>query len=124
MMRQNAAYEVTHMVKALTIFVTIALCGAAAAHPLEDVAYEAMTVCIRIDGIETLDQCMATTAPSPDRPAAKAALQKLFKERSNFIQQCDTGRNFGWCQEQADLYIWAGISRDFKWNVQHLDGPR
>jgi hypothetical protein len=27
------------------------------------------------------------------------------------------------CQEQADLYIWAGISRDFSWTVIHLDQP-
>ena len=120
MMRQNAALKVTHMSKALTIFVTL-LAGAAGAHPLEDAAHQAMTLCARMEGVETLDQCMRTTAPSPDRTAAKAALRQVFSERNAYMQQCDTGRNFGWCQEQADLYTLAGIYRDFRWSVVHLD---
>jgi len=111
------------MAKHLTIFVTLAsLVGLARSHPLEDAAHEAMSLCSRIEGIETLEKCMTTTAPSPIRPIAKAAVQKLFKERSVFMRDCDTGRNFGLCQEQADLYVWAGISRDFKWTVEY-QGP-
>jgi hypothetical protein len=108
---------------ALTVLVGC-LSGAAAGHPLEDAAYQAMSLCARVDGVETLDQCGATIAPSPDRPAAKAALQRMFKARIAFMAQCDTGRGtLDRCQEQADLYIWAGISRDFSWTVIHLDQP-
>jgi hypothetical protein len=110
-----------HMV--LTVLV-VCLAPAAAAHPLQDAAYQAMTLCTRMEGIETLDQCGATISPSPDRPAAKAALQRMFKARIAFMAQCDTGRGMlERCQEQADLYVWAGAMRDFKWTVQHLDRP-
>jgi hypothetical protein len=124
-MRQNASEKVTRMTKALTIFVTLGLATCqASAHPLEDAAYQAMTLCARMDGIETLEQCGATVAPSPDRPAAKAALMRMFKARAAFMVACDNGRGtLERCQEQADLYVWAGISRDFKLTVQHLDQP-
>ena len=122
MMRRNAALKVTHMSKALTIFVTLALSGAAAsAHQLEDSAHEAMALCARLDGVETIDQCIGNVAPSPERPAAKAALLRLFKARTAFMRECGAG--LVRCQEQADLYIWAGISRDFRWTVEHLDRP-
>jgi hypothetical protein len=119
MMRQNAALKVTHMSKALTIFVTLALAGAAGAHPLEDAAHQAMALCARVDGVETIDQCMSTTSQSEHRVPARAALQRLFKARSAFMGEC--GGGVVRCQEQADLYIWAGISRDFSWSVVHLD---
>jgi DNA gyrase/topoisomerase IV subunit A len=109
------------MIRGLLLASSLGVVTVAAAHPLEDAAHEAMALCTRLDGVETIDQCMRTTSPSPDRQAAKAALQQLFKERNAFMRQCDAGRNFGWCQEQADLYTLAGIYRDFKWTVQHLD---
>ncbi len=106
---------------ALTVLV-MCLASAAAAHPLEDAAHEAATLCTRIDGIETVDECMGTTSPSPHRAPAKEALQRMFKARIAFMRGCDTGRGMlARCQEQADLHIWAGASRDFKWAVQHLD---
>jgi hypothetical protein len=124
MMRRNAAYEVTRMANALTIFVTFAIAaGAASAHPLEDAAHEAMALCARVDGVETLDQCMSTTSQSEHRPPARAALQRLFKARTAFMRECDTGSGLVRCQEQSDLYIWAGISRDFKWTVVRTDQP-
>lgn len=109
------------MSKALTIFVTVALCGAASAHPLEDAAREAMALCARVDGVETIDQCMNTTSQSEHRVPARAALQQLFKARSSFMRDCEGG--IFRCQEQADLYIWAGISQDFKWTVVRTDQP-
>lgn len=108
---------------ALTVFVGC-LSGAAAAHPLEDAAYHAATMCKAIDGVETIEQCMVTTSQSPNRAPARAALQILFKARTAFMRECDTGRgSLGQCQEQADLYIWAGTMRDFRWTVEHLDRP-
>jgi hypothetical protein len=123
MMRRNAALKVTHMSKALTIFVTLALAGAAAAHPLEDAAHDAMALCARVDGVETIDQCMRTTSQSEHRPPARAALQRLFKARTAFMRDCDTGSGLVRCQEQADLYVWGGTMRDFRWTVEHLDRP-
>jgi hypothetical protein len=112
------------MSKALTIFVTLAIAaGAAAAHPLEDAAHEAMALCARVDGVETIDQCMSTTSQSEHRPPARAALQRLFKARTAFMRACDTGGGLVRCQEQADLYILAGTMRDFRWTVEHLDRP-
>jgi hypothetical protein len=93
----------------------------AAAHPLEDAAHEAMALCARLDGVETIDQCMSNVAPSPDRPAAKAALLRLFKARTAFMRECERGGLR--CEEQADLYTWAGISRDFSWTVVRTDQP-
>jgi hypothetical protein len=98
------------------------LWSAAAAHPLEDAAHEAMALCARLEGVETIDECMGNVAPSPDRPAAKAALQRLFMARTVFMRECEGGRLVR-CQEQADLYTWAGISRDFKWTVVRTDQP-
>lgn len=100
------------------------LCAATAiAHPLEDAAYEAAALCVRVDGVEALEQCMSTTSPSPHRAPARAALQRMFKARAAFMRECDTGHMLARCQEQAELYIWAGASRDFKWAVQYLDRP-
>jgi hypothetical protein len=106
----------------MTIFVTLALLsGAATAHPLEDAAHQAMALCARVDGVETIDQCMSTTSQSEHRVPARAALQRLFKARSAFMGEC--GGGVVRCQEQADLYIWAGTMRDFRWTVEHLDRP-
>lgn len=108
---------------ALTVLV-MCLASAAAAHPLEDAAHEAATLCARVDGVEALEQCANTTSPSEHRAPAKAALQRMFKARAAFMRECDTERGMlARCQEQADLYIWAGASRDFKWTVQYLDEP-
>jgi hypothetical protein len=109
------------MTKALTIFVTLAIAtGAAAGHPLEDAAHEAMALCARVDGVETIDQCIGTTSQSENRPRARAALQRLFKARSAFMRDCE---GLVRCQEQADLYVWSGISRDFSWTVVRMDRP-
>jgi hypothetical protein len=108
------------MTKALTIFVMLAS-GMASAHPLEDAAHEAMALCARVDGVETIDQCMGTTSQSEHRAPARAALQRLFKARSAFMRDCEGG--IFRCQEQADLYIWAGISQNFKRTVEYLDRP-
>jgi hypothetical protein len=48
-------------------------------------------------------------------------LQRLFRARSAFMRECGAG--LVRCQEQADLYTWAGISRDFKWTVVRTDQP-
>jgi hypothetical protein len=107
---------------ALTVLVGCLSC-AAAAHPLEDAAHEAMALCARVDGVETIDQCMSTTSQSEHRPPARAALQRLFKARTAFMRECDTGGGLVRCQEQSDLYIWAGISRGFSWTVVRMDRP-
>jgi hypothetical protein len=110
------------MAKALTIFVTFAIAaGAASAHPLEDAAHEAMALCARVEGVETIDECMSTTSQSEHRPPARAALQRLFKARTAFMRDCASG--IMRCQEQADLYVWSGISRDFSWTVVRMDRP-
>jgi hypothetical protein len=79
-----------------------------------------MALCARVDGVETIDQCMSTTSQSEHRPPARAALQRLFKARSAFMRDCE---GLVRCQEQADLYILAGIFRDFSWTVVRMGQP-
>jgi hypothetical protein len=109
------------MIRDLLLASSLCVAVVAGAHPLEDAAHEAIALCARLDGVETIDQCMNSASPSPDRLAAKGALQRLFKARAAFMGDCDTGGSLVRCQEQADLYTLAGIYRDFTWTVQHLD---
>lgn len=112
------------MIRTILLASSLCVTTAASAHPLEDAAHEALTLCARMDGVETIEQCMGTASPSPYRAQAKEALQRLFNERAAFMKLCDTGRGMlERCQEQADLFIWTGTLRDFKWAVQHLDQP-
>jgi hypothetical protein len=112
--------KICHMLAA--VFFGVFSTAAIGAHPLEIAADEAATLCAKI-GINSLDGCAETVAPSPDRPAAKAALQRMYKARTAFMQECDTGRGtLRKCQEQADLYIWTGILRgEPPWTVEYLD---
>jgi hypothetical protein len=80
-----------------------------------------MTLCARVDGVETIDQCMNTTSQSEHRPPARAALQRLFKARTAFMRDCESG--LVRCQEQSDLYIWAGISRDRTLSIARMGQP-
>jgi hypothetical protein len=98
------------------------LAPAAVAHPLEDAAHEAMALCARLEGVETIEQCINSISPSPSRPAAKAALQRLFKAQEAFVQECNRGMLVR-CQEQADLYIWAGISKDRTLSIARMGQP-
>lgn len=110
------------------IFVTFLALAAgpalAAANPLEDAAHEATVACARLEGVESLEECEGNIAPSPYRPEAKRALQRLYAVRTAFIQVCDTGHTLRQCQEQAELSIMAGIFRDFRWIVERTDQPR
>lgn len=109
------------MIRDLLLASSLGVAAVVGAHPLDDAAHEAMALCARVGGVETIDQCMNTTSQSEHRPPARAALQRLFKARSAFMRECASGLER--CQEQAALYISAGIMRDFMWVVQRLDGP-
>jgi hypothetical protein len=107
---------------AAAVFMAVLSTSAIGGHPLEDAAYEASNLCAEIDGVTTLDECMRTTSPSPHRAPAKAALLRMLKAREAFMKECDTERGtLRKCQEQADLYIFTGPLRDFKWTVEYLD---
>lgn len=109
------------MTKALTILVTLALCGGASAETLREATREAMRLCVELDA-QSLEHCGTEMAGrTPQHSAARKAVMRMSLLRNLEVRRCEIVEPNGTdCYFKAEWQIEAGASDILVGPVQYL----
>jgi hypothetical protein len=102
---------------AALMFGAASACGA---HPLSDAAYEAMSLCLKVEEL-SLQECSTTMrGSSPEKAAARDSVLKMLRLHDSFMHLCTRLQELNSCLDQSDWYIGYGLSR-LNEPVQYID---
>jgi hypothetical protein len=89
----------------------LALPVAAGAHPLEEAARQAFTLCARVGSL-SVDSCANAPDSRPDQSAARTAARRAISMRDGFLAFCKSAEvPADKCLEQSELFIAGGLYR-------------